>query len=131
MILLITLFLFGGCSLAQNPVPSKSNIGDVLIGAYITEGYIDASEIGDTIHIDDGDFSVLYEEKKHIATIDKKGSENVGDWDVYFEGIPGIACFSPSHRYGEEEFDEVMYNVLDDEVVVEKNHFHSIEKNCH
>lgn len=126
LILVGIMFLFGGCSLAKDAVSSKNNaVCDAMIGAYITEEYPDTTEVGETISIEDGDFSVLYEDEKYFATIDKKGSESVADWEVCFEEIPGIACFAPSYRYGEEEYDVVEYTVIDDEVVVKKNHWHS------
>ena len=119
-ILMIVMLFASGCSLAKEEVNSNG-IGkdDCLIGLLITEGnrgILDA-EVGTEMSLEEWQDS-----QKVFATVDKKNSDDAGDWDIFFPGVEGISFFIPEFRYGEEKYDSLVMLVGSDEICDVKNH---------
>ena len=102
-ILMLTMLLTNGCQLAKEEA-SNDGIGkdDCLVGLLITEGQRGIDE------------SVY-------ATVDKKNSEDPGDWEITFPGVEGISFFVPEFRYGDGEHDSFIMVVGSDEISDVKN----------
>lgn len=108
-----------GCSLAKEDAGEENaggkNVGeDPLIGVFVTTESLDTFDmdaylednVADLIEgkeVSPDDYA-KYSEKIY-ATIDKKGSIEPSDWEIYFEGIDGINFFDAEFQNeGSEPF---------------------------
>lgn len=85
---LVCMLSLCGCSLA---VPEAGTDGNRLIGAFITDDYLDLFQTDIETDIR-GDFR---KEGRLYATIDKSGGERPEDWKIMFEGVEGFHMLQP------------------------------------
>ena len=119
LLMIIMLTALCGCSLAVEDSGEEDGMSqDRLIGAYITTEHLDTfdaeayfEEHADEIitgvengSISDGDIigGEAYQERIY-ATVDKHGSTNPTDWDIYFTDIEGICFFDAVFQNEDEE----------------------------
>lgn len=102
IIALAFILLLNGCSLAKKE--AQSDAKDTLIGAFITDDYLDGFNI--EAYLDDNasglpqDQDIVINDSGRYtdplyATINHNNSEDPSDWDISFDGIKGLSFLAP------------------------------------
>lgn len=107
-------FSITGCTLAVEGAGEETTTQDQLIGAFITtedmttfdwEAYLEEN-LEDLISkgevsLDDMAGNTFGSDQRVYATVDRHGSDEPGDWEIYFEDLKGICFFVAQWQYGD------------------------------